>query len=386
MSSAALGGSGPEFPSPRTGVQVSIDWLEMSAKCISLDRFRTLLAKHCGQQFGPEGLQTMREDKRFYDAKGPLGVRVRMDRTGQEDRNGRLLPWAGFKLPGEACRAIGTPALLALAEELGRIKKTKVSRLDVACDDFDRSFSPRLFAEACVDGNLDDENARLSARAITRVHRDKWNWSRTSGGCFWVGGPKSERRLRVYDKDRESKGEIPSTRIELQNRDRFACELLARILAARARDERMADVFFNHLVAFIDLREPTGGRSGTQKWRRLGWWANLVGEARAATTAGADASGVVAWLKWMVRQSRGFLSVMLRDAGVTPEGFAAPEPSPETASAVCASVRALLGGTLPKLSPEQQVRLKQLQQLRETRASGEKREPRSARRARSDAR
>jgi hypothetical protein len=297
---AAVVGPGRE----RKGREVSLDWFEASVKRsdpdgaeVSVGLVFVLLVKHFGDVCGRQMAEVLRDDARAFDARGPLALRVRADQVGQQDRHGNRRPWVGARLPGEFCRAFGTDRVLAFVDDLDQAGELKVSRVDVALDDFDKTITPRMFAEACVAGDLDDENALLGLRAVTRVKPGNWEWSRRLGGCFWLGGRRSARLLRVYDKDTESKGQIPSTRIELQQRDEFATALVQRLLEARSAGQGIAEMFLGHLVEFVDLREPSGPRSSSHKWPRLPWWRALVGDAKGISMPGRGDSEVWAWSK-----------------------------------------------------------------------------------------
>lgn len=347
-------------PVVRKGREVSVDWCEVSVKTVTLGTLFGWMEKHLGAPFGKSGVTVLRDDEKLFSAKGPLGLKVSADRVGQEDLHGNREPWVGLRMPGELCRAVGTEAVLDLVEVLGRAGRLKVSRVDLALDDFDKTFSPRKFALACVDGSLDDEGALLGPGAVTRVRRDNWEWSRRDGGCFWLGGRSSARLLRVYDKDRESGGQIPSTRIELQCRDEFATALMGRVLRARREKRSMGEVFAEEVVAFVDLREPDGSRSSSQKWRRVRWWRKVVGDAKGVVTPAADDSGVLPWVRAMRRQCSGFLGVVLRALGVTEEGFRKGDADAVVARKCWEAMRAIVGKRLEPLSAEHEVRLGQL--------------------------
>jgi hypothetical protein len=348
----------------KSGLEATVDWLEQSAKGVTAGAVCRLLAEHLGPQFGREGVQVLRDDEAAFDARGPLGLRVRADKVGQLNKRGEREPWAGVRMPGELCRTAGTERVLDLSEAMGLAGIAKVSRLDLACDDFDRRFSPRQVATTCVDGSLDDEKALLGPQVVSRVKRENWEWSRRKGGCFWIGGNQSDRRLRVYDKARESGGRIESTRVELQCRNRFATALTERLLLARWTKRPIAEVFFEHLVEFIDLREAVGSRSGSQKWRRVKWWAKFVGGAKGVPTPGPDPSGVSAWIRSMRRQCAGFASVMLRDAGLDEAQFEALVQGQAPEDKLVAAILRIVGGKLPELSPEHELRLQQLKDER----------------------
>ncbi len=347
-------------PAVRCGRVVSVDWLEASVKGMPLSELRDVLSKQLGEGFEIGALETVRDDAKGYDAKGPFGLRLRADKVGQVDRHGERQPWAGVRIPGQGCRTVGTDRILHLLEAMAAGGKVKVSRIDLALDDFDKAFTARQFAKACVDGFLDDENALLRPGVITRVKRDNWDWNRKKGGCFWLGGGKSERLLRVYDKDRESGGKTAATRMELQSRNRFATALADRLLMARREGRGFGDVFSEHVVAFVDLRVPVGARSESQTWSRVEFWQRIVGDASRALTPANEDGDVWAWLGSIRRQFRGALSVMLRAAGLMPGALARARHNQEEARRVVTGVCLVLGQDLPDLSTEHEVRLQQL--------------------------
>lgn len=346
-------------PTARSGRMISLDWLEFSVKDTETLSVFQQLQRLLGPEFGRARWEILRDD-RWFRGKGPCGSRMQADRHGQADASGEVRPWVSVCLPGVACRAIGTGRLLDLLEGAKGLGDVKVSRLDVAFDDFDKSYSPRLFALACVEGHLDGETAGLSQRAVTRVRRDQWDWSRRKGGCFWLGGKKSERLLRCYDKDTESGGEIPSTRLELQSRNEWATDLAERLLAARRGRTGLAEVFFDVLVGFVDLREPRGSRTESQRWPRIAWWSELVGNASKVKVAGRSDSTVKQWVRQMCRQFRGFLGVILRLHGVDQRNYALVGVEERVVLGLVRAVREVVGSRLPDLTSDQEVRLEQL--------------------------
>jgi hypothetical protein len=348
----------------RTGREVSLDWVEGSAKFVTVSALFELIAKCLGEEYGRDRFEVQRDDDKWFTAVGPFRIRVQADRVGSVNSRGVREPWCGVRIPGEACRAVGTKALLDLLEMLGLAGKLKVSRLDLALDDFDRTFTPREFAMACVAGRLDDENALLGPGLVTRVRRDSWDWKRRHGGCLWIGGEKSARLLRVYDKLRKSGGAVPSVRVEFQARDEWGTELARQLLRARWEKRPLAEVWAAHVVSYVDLREPTGHRSGSARWRRVPWWAKLVGDPAGVVTAAADDSTVGQWVHHMRKQSGGFLRVLLSACGVDAATLHAALHHPEQA---CRLIEALQIAVPPgpwRLSGEHEVRLRQLREAR----------------------
>ncbi|MEQ1715907.1 MAG: replication initiation factor domain-containing protein, partial [Hyphomicrobium sp.] len=177
---------------------------------------------------------------------------------------------------------------------------------------------------------------------------------------FRLGGSASARLLRVYDKEKESAGVIPSTRLELQSRDEFATALVRRMLVAHELGQTVAQVFLGHLVEFVDLREAKGSRSGSHKWPRLPWWQALVGDLKGISTPGRADSEVWAWVSAIRRQFAGALVVFLRAAGVDAQAYRAARRDPAAAMKVVSGLRTLLGPVLAELSAEHELRLDQL--------------------------
>lgn len=348
------------------GVELSIDWLEFSCKNRTVTGMRRLLVKHLGDQFDGESWTVQRDDKDRYDARGMGEARLQADRVGQLNRRGLREPWAAIRLPGAVCRAMGTPRLLALLRDAFARDGVKVSRVDLALDDYARSFTPRRFAKVCVAGALDDEHALLSERVVTRVGRNNWEWSRRVGGCFWLGGRKSERLLRVYDKEQESGGLVRSIRVELQLRDAWATEAAWELVEAQRAGQSLQLVACRHLVSFLDLREPTGSRTASHRWQRLGWWAKFVGAAERASLAVPEQGDALAWVASSARQCRGALQVLLQVAGVCTADDLARLRAGD--AAVAAGVREvlerILGAEWLPLSREHRARLRELEKAK----------------------
>jgi hypothetical protein len=344
----------------RSGRIVTIDWCEVSAKELEVDELFRLLEKHLGSPWGRVYAEVRRDDEKCFQAACALDVLVRADRRGQRNRDGLRQPWSGIRLSGKACQAVGTQRVMELVSAMGQFGALKVSRLDLAMDDFDKTFSPRQFAEACVDGRLDDESALLGPQVVSKVRGDSWEWSRRKGGCFWLGARKSARLLRVYDKDSESGGRVRSTRVELQCRDRFATELMARLHAVPRQGRSIAEIFAEHVVDFVDLRHANGHRSRSQKWERLSWWKTVVGDMKGVGTPGRDISQVRFWVEALSRQCAGFLAVMLRSVGVDAKRYALGLTDGKAAQRIASAVRLVVGRALPELTGDQEARLEQL--------------------------
>ncbi|MCY2958515.1 MAG: replication initiation factor domain-containing protein [Planctomycetota bacterium] len=342
--------------------KLCIDWLEFSARGLSVERLMEWMGQHLGVAFARDAVVVERDDEAVFVAKGVHEVRVMADRVGQEDRNGQRHPWAGVRLPGLACRAAGTGRLLNLLWSVIEAKKgLKISRLDMAIDDEARTFDPRTFAEACVGPRLDSETAMLLPGVVTRVQGSSWEWSRRLGGCFWLGGKGAERRIRVYDKDLESGGLIRGVRLEMQNRNRFATELGVAMVDVWKEGGRLAPVILGRLLGFVDLRVPQVGHVRRSAWPRVSFWAAFVGKVGAVRVPKEDPSGAEGWWRGYQKQAGAGLNVRLRYEGIDEAAWEALVDSKGSEDPVIRAVASVLGARgLRPLNPREVERLRQL--------------------------
>lgn len=345
-------------------VVARVDWCEPSAKDLSPRTALTVIEATLGAPFIAAAWQVDRDDERWFVARGEHGAVVRSDRVGSKNRHGALEPWTSIRLPGKACSAVGTNRVLDLVAALGAHGGLKVARLDVALDDLTRSFTPRDFAERCVDGRLDDVDSLLRPGLVTRVRRrDAWDWSRREDGCFWLGSKGGARLLRVYDKGAESKGAIDAVRVELQTRNRAATTLGLDLLRARRTGEPLGRVMARHLVGFVDFREPDGSRSATAIWRRSAWWAEFVGGVQRATIAGAPRAPFETWEAGRGAQLRSFLEVQLRRRGASLDQLDRLRAGDTWACRVFCEVLAVIRGPgSVRLSARHEARLQEAQE------------------------
>jgi len=169
-------------------------------------------------------------------------------------------------LPGEWCQAVG-PEMSSII--LGWIfdHDGHFTRLDLAGDDYSKLISPKGVAMRCEKGQL-----------VSHCH----TVSRTYGimgkqqDGLYIGSPASIRRLRIYDKNKESKGEIDAIRWELQLRDEAADRAAELVL-----DKNLPESYLATLVGLADFRKVSN--DNVSRRPRASWFKKLVGEAHKAT-------------------------------------------------------------------------------------------------------
>lgn len=171
-------------------------------------------------------------------------------------------------LPGEWCQAVGSikcSVVLAWVLE----NKGKFTRVDLAGDDYDKSVSVKDVAASCEKGELVSH-----CHAVSRIYGLR---GKPQDGIY-IGSANSRRRLRIYDKEKESEGEIDAIRWELQLRDEAANQAALMVLS-----KSYQEAYTSILVGIADFREMS--KKNTKRCSRLPWFRNLVGEAQKASLA-----------------------------------------------------------------------------------------------------
>lgn len=115
-------------------------------------------------------------------------------------------------MSGDAIRNLTSSHCSSHEEILDWASKGSVTRVDIYVDVRHGSLSIEGLRDAVTDGTSGTkaENSLYMKAAIG------------SGETLYVGSPKSNKRLRVYDKQAESKTGFEWTRIELQLRQKYA--------------------------------------------------------------------------------------------------------------------------------------------------------------------
>jgi hypothetical protein len=170
-----------------------------------------------------------------------------------------------------------------------------VSRCDVTLDDWQKVMTP-MGLDVLTSG-ADDAYALNREQLVTRAKESQFIRSKgpTGGDTWYLGGSSGEARLRVYDKARESGGEVDAVRWELQLRgDRAKDAVVSLIVAADglaagsrgltrglALAEVMGEQWASQLVRFVDFRDRSQDLN-VSRCPRLGWFWSLVMSAGRA--------------------------------------------------------------------------------------------------------
>lgn len=270
------------------GVQVGIDWLEftMTPQKGPLDAMEwrpdtldlpknklmddTLLAVSMALGCHPSDWHLLEFGLLGWKQQflGPGGARLLFDAPGErEDFH--------IVLPGKACSMISEDQMRSLMRFcLGR--NGKATRIDTKIDDYSRLATPELFRQS-----LERGDAVTHAEKALVVHEFDVGSPVSTGDTVYLGSPRSRQKLRVYDKNLESEGDLDCIRWELEVRKEAAITMLAQLV-----DGDWAAVMTSRLVAFVDFRDSATAVNSSAPSRdrpRLAWFEKLVGMAVKAS-------------------------------------------------------------------------------------------------------
>ena len=252
---AVLEGANPELASRRR-------------VALLMDREQTLrgqvvLAMSIAMGVSPDDWIELPTGHNFYGKclLGPFGAKV--DYSPISSADGLHF---NATLPGQACSAIGHERMVALLKWQCRQGVT-FTRLDPAMDDHAKVISVDDVYEA-----MSSEYVVTRAKKCLTVFETKVGTKEVTGNTRYLGAPGALNRLRVYDKELESKGLVPANRFEMECRKESA-ETLGPLLA----EGDWQKVIPQRFVSFVDFRDPNiQGMKEVEERPRLEWWSALV--------------------------------------------------------------------------------------------------------------
>jgi hypothetical protein len=266
-------------PRPASGVGVSVGWLSCTWIGYWEDEktFFNWVEAFVGEFVAAE------HRWRLYDTvyNGLHGVKV-----GTKVRKDGHLE-IHLDVPATVLESLEPDALYAFLYNVAFYAKN-VSRLDVALDDWKKLITP--FQLEVLTSSTEDPYTLNKAFCVTRVEKSDYRRSKgpTGGDTWYLGtregkkGNSSDVLLRVYDKARESQGEVDAIRWELQLRDDRAKDALVSLLmeshirgAESALPKYMGEWAASQLLRFVDFRDRSKDKN-VSRCPRLPWWDALM--------------------------------------------------------------------------------------------------------------
>lgn len=246
--------------------QVSIDFLTFTDKLI--DNPREMISTYLGMSpdlFEDPGFGLLAYRRSLYFG----GIYVLYDGDNGSDDTLNTMTGCCVSMSGDGCRSYDEFSNHACAWYdlfwMIRENDCNVSRIDVACDDFDGLLDMDLIISFT---RRNDIRSRMMKRQIV----ESLNGKDHAGSTVYIGSPSSETRVRIYDKKAEQ---------ELSDIEHWVrCELVLRgqnalAFVSMACDHdigELCSMVLNDKLAFIYRDDSNISRCSVAEW-----WSEFVG-------------------------------------------------------------------------------------------------------------
>lgn len=158
----------------------------------------------------------------------------------------------------------------------------KCTRIDLRVDDRDSYLKPEMFHQAWEQGHI---KGHMTYQACL---------GRRPGDGFtvYLGSKNSDTRVRIYDKTKQSKGEVIGVRLEVQWRRKRAqavftnyCKVTQNVkklsLLKGNRHLLIDETIINLVTGAIDFRERNETKKNFFRCRRCEWWETFINDLNA---------------------------------------------------------------------------------------------------------
>ena len=208
-------------------------------------------------------------DCNFQAIKGACGDQDRLYYDGISVHfNGRADMGVWCEMSGHGCRVFETHGTgdyrSIFLTVLDNKDKMNITRLDIAFDDHD--------------GLLNIQDIFDDTREKNFVSKFDWykHEAGSEGTTVYFGSPRSDIRIRIYDKAAEQKKTGNWIRVELQLRDDRA------LAFAKAIDE-ISKTFLGIMSNYLRFVEPQDGDTNNRRWPTTAYWQNFLKGAEKVT-------------------------------------------------------------------------------------------------------
>jgi hypothetical protein len=184
-------------------------------------------------------------------------------------------------IPGRAWKSVDKVTWLNVFRLLSDFG-TEATRIDTFIDDGDKALSREVIGDAI---------RRRCARSVKKaplvfdeLNPDDWTQ--------YIGSRSSDKFVRIYNKEAESKGEIPAIRLEVESKGKKAREVSARLKAIATRilkksekQDAIAFQFDGEIIDMVtgalDFREPKEGEKNYSRRTRCEFWEKFINDLLA---------------------------------------------------------------------------------------------------------
>ncbi len=294
-----------------THLSTHIDWLQGTCRPINLDWLQELvqavmraLNDQPVWEYEQGSFKGKQWQHRGFSVKG---VRWWFD-TPAEGCAHLLL-----SVPGEVCSSVEVRVIRDLSRFLYDVFNFKVTRLDVAIDDFRKRLSFDELMSATIAGNF------ALVRKITPIFtRSKTNG--IDGWTFRCGSRSSDKHCRIYEKELESKGKLRSIRFEAEFHDEVAHDIWSDWLSISDEDfDVLSPSFLSGItVGVVEFVDRSLSPKHIMRMRRLPWWEGFVDAvgAHIRHSLPREITSLDRAMRWVERQVFGTLAILRKVLGI----------------------------------------------------------------------
>lgn len=234
--------------------KILIDWLAFTLHDISLDEVVTLLGfNHILGSFN----SIASGQKGYHDCLYYESISIHY--------NGKPEQGIHVNMSGQGCRAFETYSSYGDWDQLIPVllsyPKTKITRLDVAYDDFHNYLPIEIIAD-CV------HHGEWSSPASIRWWKSEYS---SDGTSAYIGSPRSRIRFRFYDKAAEQRKDYQWSRLEIQMRDEQATQFLILLYSSNIS---LVDMYFGTINKYIRFINRDSTRTNTCSVKD--WWQSFL--------------------------------------------------------------------------------------------------------------
>jgi DNA relaxase NicK len=173
---------------------------------------------------------------------------------------------ARLALGGKICGSVGTLKLRGFALWCRlNLPLLKVTRLDIAIDDFDKHIKPHQIIKA-----LQEDEYTGFKKADIVINHDR-NWG---GWCLYLGKRESDKVVRYYDKYSESRGKVNSYRWELESHDDYSDAIFSAWCECTQSEEEIQHLLVNYAIGQLRFLHKTS--KNLSRCENLDWWDEFI--------------------------------------------------------------------------------------------------------------
>lgn len=309
--SAPVGKTGAEshHVEPKTGLEIKIDWISGSVPLANLFRLWKVYESANHDKFETMDYGTRHHLEHARSAKGAVlswGLKrgkLKNEPLEEQDPNSRQVT---IELSGDVLGGMQAERLKAMMESFQSLG-FRASRLDVAVDDFDKTFSIASIERAALAGKF---GGYLSFQSHKKGRRGV-----APAGSVTFGNRGSQgagKQTCIYDKEKESKGEVPSVRLEQRFYGERAAEAFESFCTVPI--DGWAELGFALAVGELDFRRRDLDEEHFDRCPRIQWWSRFLGKRQGVKLAlRRRIKSIQKTIDWHIKQVAPSL-VFLRDA------------------------------------------------------------------------